>query len=123
MSASSAPALDAIALQLTAALDQYDRDVGRMVDTWLDMELYHGVSEEIEEIRLYSAALPRISVQWVELLIAHAELVHCLWRLRFQDDRQQGCKLHEARNRHAACIASLRNRCVRELNRRGTAQI
>lgn len=118
MSASSAPALDAIALQLVASLNAYERDVGRMIDSWLDMELYRKVSEQVEEIRLYSAALPRMSVQWVELLIAHAELVHCLWRLRFREDESQHGQLQEARCRHTACVATLRARCLRELNRK-----
>lgn len=117
MSASHAPALDAIAFQLVAALEQYDEDVGRMVDTWLDMELYQRVSAQIEDIRHYSAALPQLGVHWVELLIAHAELVHSLWRLRFQEvdaDREQ---LETVRARHAACVASLRSRCSRVVER------
>lgn len=118
MSASHASALDAIAFQLAAALDEYDEDVGRMVDTWLDMELYHRVSAEIEEIRGFSAALPQLSVPWVELLIAHAELVHSLWRLRFQEVGAHRERLDEVREHHSACVASLRSRCLRLMARR-----
>ena len=119
MSASPAPALDAIAFQLLATLDSYDRDMGRMVDTWLDMELYGRVSAQVEDIRLYCNALPKLSVRWVDLLIAHAELVHCLWRQQFQggegDERGQ---LLEMREHHASCVQSLRVRCLRELKSR-----
>ena len=117
MSAFEAPALDAIAFQLAAALEKYDQDVARMVDTWLDMDLYHEVSEEIDQIRMYSAALPRLSVGWVELLIAHAELVHSLWRLRFQEDGADRTRLEEVHARHAECVEFLRVRCLRLLVR------
>lgn len=88
-----------------------------MVQGWLDMEVYRRVSNEIEEIRMFSAALPQLSVTWVELLIAHAELVHSLWRLRFQEvdaDREQ---LVQVRERHAACVRGMRNRTLRLLSR------
>jgi hypothetical protein len=117
MSAHDAPAFDAIAFQLAAALDRYDQDVGAMVETWLDMELYRCVSDEVEHIRLLSASLPQLSVAWVELLIAHAELVHSLWRLRFNDDATDRVKLDEVRARHNDCVQSLRKRCLRLMSR------
>lgn len=116
MSASFAPAVDAAAFHLIAALEKYGEDAGRMADTWLDMELYRSVSDQVEQIRIYSSALPQLSVQWVELLIAHSELVHCLWRLRFREGPEDAALLSEVRLRHAACVASLRQRCVRFLS-------
>jgi len=113
MSGSQALALDAVALQLRAALDQYEADVNGMVDEWLDMERYHAVSEQIERIRQYSAALPALRVQWMELLIAHAELVHSLWRRRFQEVDADRQLLAQSRERHARCVQSLRERCLR----------
>lgn len=116
MSASDAPARDAIAFQLAMALDRYQQDVEAMVASWLDMDLYGQVSDEVEEIRGYCAALmPDVSVHWVELLIAHAELVHSLWRLRFREDSMDGERLREVRARHDGCVASLRARCLRLL--------
>ena len=115
MSASTAPALDAIAFQLLKALDEYDRDVGSMVDTWLDMELYHRVSAEVEDIRMYCSSLPRLSVRWVDLLIAHAALVHGLWRQQFQNGGGPGETLADMRVHHASCVEALRARCLREL--------
>lgn len=115
MSAYDAPAFDAIAFQLAAALEKYDEDVGTMVDTWLDMEVYRAVSDQVEDIRMLTAALPQLSVAWVELLIAHAELVHSLWRLRFREDEIDRGKLAEVRTRHNDALQALRNRCVRML--------
>ena len=119
MSAHHAPALDAIALQLVAALDRYEPDVARMADAWLDMELYGSVSAQIDEIRMFCAALPQLSVSWVELLIAHAALVHSLWRQRFGEAPADESVLAEVRARHAHCVQSLRRRCLRLLAQGG----
>lgn len=70
---------------------------------------------------MLSAAFPQVSVQWVELLITHAELVHSLWRLRFREDEADRSRLGEVRARHAACIAALRGRCLRMLAPNETA--
>ena len=113
MSALSNPPLDAIALQLVAALGKYEADVDRMIETWLDMDLYRDVSDQVERIRMYSASLPALNVVWTELLIAHAELVHSLWRLRFQVAAGDRARLAEVRDRHSASLAALRQRCMR----------
>lgn len=115
MSASHAPALDAIALQLAAALDKYEREVDAMVGSWLEMERYAEVSADIEQIRMYASALPQLSVFWVELLIAHAELVHCLWRSKF-DAPEERPELAAVQKRHGSCVASLRRRCLHLLD-------
>lgn len=117
MSASQAPALDAIMFQLVASLQRYDADVERMVDTWLDMELYNAVSDRIEEIRGLSAFLPGLAVQWVELLIAHAELVHALWRTQQAGAAAHPEEIATVRGRHAECVASLCQHCRRQLAR------
>jgi hypothetical protein len=115
MSAHDAPAHDTLAFQLVAALEKYDEMVARMVETWLDMDLYREVSEQVEHIRMLTAALPHFSVCWVELLIGHAELVHSLWRLRFKEHESERAKLDEVRERHSACVASMRRQCMRIL--------
>lgn len=115
MSASQAPALDAIALQLAAALEKYEADTAAMVAAWPDMELYRGVSEQVETIRMYSSALPAASVQWVELLIAHADLVHLLWQTQYANPGTTAgrAQLAARRDRHSDCVLALRNRCLR----------
>jgi hypothetical protein len=117
MSASHAPALDAVAFQLAAGLEKYEQSVQRMADRWLDMECYRTVSDEIEQIRMYSGALPQLSAPWVELLIAHAELVHCLWRGEHAATLPDGRTLPQVREHHSACVAALRSRCLRLLAR------
>jgi hypothetical protein len=117
MSAPTALHLDAIAMQLAQALDQYDRETEAMIASWPDMDRYHAVSAQVEKIRLYSSGLPDASTQWVELLIAHAELVHILWRMHFGDEAAARAEIGAVRDQHAECIEALRSRCERVIAR------
>ncbi|HEY8357859.1 MAG TPA: hypothetical protein VIL30_10405, partial [Ramlibacter sp.] len=108
MSASQAPAARAVALQLALALDRYEAAVATMLETWPDLERYGVVSADVEEIRRLAATIPQLSADWVELLIAHAELVHCLWRLQYGSPGPQAKGLGELRSHHACCITALR---------------
>lgn len=112
MSASQAPALDAVALQLARALEDYEAATAAMVAAWPDMELYRSVSGQVERIRMYSGALPALSVQWVELLIAHAELVHLLWQTQYGKAATDSAQVTVRRERHSGCVRALRSRCL-----------
>jgi hypothetical protein len=79
MSASQADALSAIAFQLSVALEAYEREVAGMVRAPLDPEQYRCVSRRMDEMRMYSAALPSVSVAWVEVTIRHFELLQGIW--------------------------------------------
>lgn len=114
MSASPAPELDAIALQVLPALEAYDADVEAMLGARHDPELYRRVSHGLDLIRMYSASIGELRVHWVELLIAHAELVHCVWR----DARTGGPQAIEPlRDQHRDAVIAMRNRCRRLLAR------
>jgi hypothetical protein len=113
MSAADELSLDSIALQLAAALDTYDRDASAMIAGWPDLERYRGVSDQIERIRLYCSGIPEAAVQWVELLIAHAELVHFLWRVQYGQGGGTAGDLASVRQHHAECVKALRSRCLR----------
>jgi hypothetical protein len=113
MSAHQASALDAIAFQLAAALETYDEETAAMMAAWPDLERYRAVSEQIERIRLFSSALPDVRVQWVELLIAHAELIHFLWREQYGDGQAAREQIASVREHHSDAIAALRARCLR----------
>ena len=121
MSASHAPAADTIAFQLAAALDSYEEDVAAMMGPRLDMDLYRQVSEEVDRIRLHAEALPSLNAHWVELLIAHTELVHCLWRNHYGHETALPGAVEAVRAHHSGCIAALRGRCLRLLQRGGAS--
>lgn len=106
-------AFQAIALQMAEALETYEQDAEAMIAGWPDFERYRTVSEDIDRLRMYSSGLPATSVQWAELLIAHAHLVHCLWRECYGGGGGDAQAFEQVRDRHADCIAALRSRCAR----------
>lgn len=80
MSAPQFHAHSAIAFQLAATLETYQADVCRLLEGPFDPERYRRVSGHIDQMRMYAAGLPPVSVAWVEVLIRHFELTHGLWR-------------------------------------------
>ena len=99
------------AAELAAALDMYERHVHKLVDTWLDMDLYLVVSGEIDAIKLRCAPLPELSVPWIALLISHAELVHCLWRRSQSSPRSETDETQQRLAEHLHSIQLLAARC------------
>jgi hypothetical protein len=119
MSAAQSNALDAIGSQLVAALEQYEAEIDRMIETWPDLERYREVSDELEKIRMYSSALPDVRVQWVELLISHSELVHFMWQTQYGRGDAVRELVEAVRTHHGDAVAALRNRCLRVMTRAG----
>lgn len=111
MSAVQREAAQASALRVVAALETYEQQVRRLAAEWLDIELYHSASAEIERIRAACAKLPQVSVAWVDLLISHAELVHCLWRSGQPQGASAAALVQQRLHEHLASIAALAERC------------
>lgn len=110
MSASQGRAIQALAFELVAALENYERDTEVLVATWLDMEQYQLVSRQVDHLRLLCAALPQMAVPWVGLLISHAELMHCLWKCG--EAFVPSPDFDVCRGRHQRAVATLREKCV-----------
>ena len=113
MTVSDFQATHAIALQMSAALDTYEADTEAMIAAWPDFDRYRTVSGDVDLLRMYSSGLPATSVQWAELLIAHAQLVHYLWRDCYGEGGGSAEAFRQVRDHHADCIAALRSRCAR----------
>lgn len=114
MSASPASALDAIAFQLAVALDRYALDGDALVRRWPDMALYAAFSQQMDALRMYCNTLPELSIPAVSLLIAHAELVHCLWKSQSSPLFDRAI-LDAARDEHHRAVGTLRRQCLRLL--------
>jgi hypothetical protein len=110
LSASQRRAIQAIAFELVAALENYEEAADQLVATWLDMELYQSVSRQVDHMKTLCASLPQLAVPWVGLLISHSELVHCLWKCgeTFLPSKD----FEECRARHSRAIVALRERCT-----------
>ena len=111
MSASEAGALGAIAFQLAAALDVYERDAAAMVRVPFDPDLYNRVSHRMDEMRMYAASLPSVSVAWVEVMIRHFELLHGIWG-GVQADGTDEARLKELHARLRDAVQRLSHKCV-----------
>ena len=107
MTAGECSAMQATAGDVEASLAAYERHVRQLVYTWLDMDLYQLVSAEIDALRKACAGFPQLSVPWVELLVSHAELVHCLWRSSQPTRRPAQGELQQRLQEHLRCIAVL----------------
>jgi hypothetical protein len=121
MSATGLPGTRVTALHAVRLLARYERHVRRMSLTWLDMDLYHTVSAEVDAIGLACAQLPGVKLPWVALLVSHAELVHTLWRTGTPPSGPPGGST-TALEEHLHCIDALARRCVR-LAGLGTLQV
>jgi hypothetical protein len=110
MSAPQRRAIEAIAFELAAAVKNYEKDTVQLVATWLDMELYQSVSRQVDHMRMLCASLPQLAVPWVNMLISHTELVHCLWKCG--ERSAPSAELDECHSRHTSAIVMLRERCV-----------
>jgi hypothetical protein len=116
MSAHQASAATAIALQLVAALDAYQADVASLAAPCVAPESYQRLRLRLDEMRGYAAALPDVSVAWVELLIRHFELAHALWKHQHGGAGEDLDGLHD---RHRESVARLRARCLLVLQQDG----
>lgn len=103
-------ALSAIAFQLVAALERYEQDLEQLRVNQQHLELYQRVSRHMDEMRMYSASLPQVSVPWVEVLIGHFELTHCLWRLQGGGDKR--ATLERLSEKHRGVVARLRDKAL-----------
>ena len=116
MSAHHAPALTAIAFQLSAALESYQQDMDSLDDPWSQREQYKRVSDEFDMVRMLKGALPELSVAMVEVLIAHVELMSALWNSS-PAAKGGSAPLESLRSRHRSAVESMRARCLRFFSR------
>lgn len=112
MSASQHQALSAIAFQLAATLGTYEEAILAVLEGSGDPERYRRASGHMDEMRMYAAALPQVSVPWVEVMIRHFELTHGLWRAQHAPESVDMERLH-AQLRES--VQRLSHKCMRLL--------
>ena len=113
MSASHFPVVRATAMQAATALARYERHVRSLATTWLDMELYATVSEEIDEVKGHVDLLPGMATRCTSLLISHAALVHALWANGQPGAEDGSADVASRLEEHLECIDALARRCLR----------
>ena len=78
--AGSSPTIQQPAREALAALERYQLHLRQLATRWVDAELYHHVSVDIQAVRRCCHETPALAAGWIALLIAHAELSQALWR-------------------------------------------
>ena len=80
----------AVAFEILARLDAYEVRITECCARWPDYESYSDACRSLEQVRLFSGAMPRLSVPVVGLVMAHAELVVKL----SSNDAADECRRH-----------------------------
>jgi hypothetical protein len=117
MSAMHAPAVSAIAFQLSAALENYQMHIDALADPWSQRREYDLVSRGFDQVRMLKGALPQLSVHMVEVLICHVELMKGLWLVSSQREARDEQSLGGLLGKHRDAVAAMRERCLRVFSR------
>jgi hypothetical protein len=112
MSASSAPAMRAVALQLAAALDRYQQDFDTMLGAGSDSVHYREVTRELHDIRQMKGSLPELSEEMADVLIRHVEMMHAVWNVQLHPSQAHQCNLRTLRLRHRQAVDAMRQACI-----------
>jgi hypothetical protein len=112
-----APAISAIAFQLYAALENYQMHVDALTDPWSQRQQYEKVTRAFDAVRMLKGAFPELSVDMVEVLISHVELMKGLWLQGPQPDVRASAELDSSRERHRAVVALMREHSLRMFSR------
>lgn len=105
--------LTAVAFQMAAALESYQAEFDGMVQSWHDPGRYAAVNRRLEDIRMYRGALPQLSVDVVEVLIAHVELMHSLWDATVRPSREAMERVEQLRGQLHRRVETMRAKCLR----------
>ena len=118
MSASHAPLVTAVAFQLSAALENYQMQIDGLANPWSQSTEYNLVSRVFDEVRMLKGTFPELSVDMVEVVICHVDLMKALWLSGPNPVGSAGVAVEQARRKHRAAVATMRDRCLRVFSRR-----
>lgn len=80
--------------------------------TWLDMDRYAGFSSEVDQLKAQTASFPELIAPWVSVLIAHTELMFCLWNVG-QGSVDHCSEVQGCLRNHREAAEILRSACLR----------
>jgi hypothetical protein len=103
--------LSVIEFLVAAALERYQASWDQLIDSWFDRERFQAVNTELDEIRKLAAALPQLSVDMVEVIMRHAQLLRALVRAA----GSQVAQVTALRHKHKSAIEAIRAKCTRFL--------
>ncbi len=113
MAHSNSPDLSVIEFLFAAALERYQTAWDELIEKWFDRDWFRTVNSELDEIRKHAAALPQLSVDVVEIVMRHAQLLRALVKTA---GAKHAAQVSTLRSKHSAAIETLRVKCVRFLS-------
>ena len=117
MSVTQAPVISAVAFQLSAALENYQMHFDGLIDPWSQSAQHALVSRTFDEVRMRKGALPELSVDMVQVLICHVDLMKALWLRNSTPPECTEEELRRLRTRHREAVETMREHCVRMFSR------
>lgn len=97
-----------VTFKLAAALETYEMDLRALAEPGVQPHRLRRLQREFGELRRLGAALPRLSVSWVAVLVSRARLLQAICS---RSGAAASALLHE----HVAAVQALRQRCLRLL--------
>jgi hypothetical protein len=104
--------LSVVEFLVAAALERYQASWDQLIDSWFDRERFQAVNTELDEIRKLAAGLPQLSVDMMEVIMRHAQLLRALVRAA---GSQHAAQVTALRQKHKSAIEAIRAKCVRFL--------
>jgi hypothetical protein len=105
--------LSVVEFLVAAALERYQASWDQLIDSWFDRERFKAVNAELDEIRKLAAGLPQLSVDMMEVIMRHAQLLRALVRAA---GSQHAAQVTALRHKHQAAIEAIRGKCRRFLS-------
>src|SRR5206468_13012 len=102
-----------VTFKLAAALEAYESDVRALAHAWRDPDLLRRLQAQFRELRVLGAALPRLSVSWVAVLLSRTKWLDALL--------SRGVPAAAALQEHQAAVEGLRRGCLRMMGAQGGA--
>ena len=101
---------DATEILVAAALERYQASWDELLGSWFDRDRCRTVNAELDHLRTLMQALPRLSADWVEMVMRHAQLLMALAKPIPPEPKTAA--LAALRRKHSKAIQSARGKCL-----------
>ena len=101
---------DSTEILVAAALERYQASWDELLGSWFDRDRCRAVNAELDHLRKLMQALPRLSADWVEVVMRHAQLLLALAKPIPPEPKTAA--LAALRKKHSKAIQSARGKCL-----------
>ena len=103
---------DATEMLVAAALERYQASWDELLGSWFDRDHCRAVNAELDHLRKLMVTLPRLSADWVEVVMRHAQLLMALAKPIPPEPKTAA--LTALRKKHSKAIQNARGKCLGE---------